>query len=335
MISSTVQTLLTPVSQTYDYDRKHSTKVSIFGAGTIGAAIAFSLLVQNVAEDLVLVDQDEDLVRGELLDLEQASALMEHSKVCGGRNYTISDNSQICIITVGAGGDNDRQTLIRNTNIFKDVIPKVAMHNPDSILLIVTDPVDVLSFVAWKLSNFPPNRVIGYGNILQTAKFKHLLSQKFKVSPSSMHAFVIGEQGPKSVPVWSGVSISGVHLKDVNSRLGTEEDPENWLDIHKEVLKRQTEVERLKSCESWSLAVSVTKLAKAILHDTKECFSVSTHLKGFRQGVNNDVFLSLPCIIGNEGVFTIVKQMLSEEEQELLQESVDYMSGLQKDLNLQ
>lgn len=261
---------------------------------------------------------------------------VDHSKVSGGKNYSISNNSRICIITVGAGGEDDRETLIRNTNIFKEIIPEVVKYNPHAVLLIVTNPVDILTYVAWKLSNFSPNRVFGYGNVLQSIKFKHLLASKFKVSPNSLHAFIIGQQGPKSVPVWSGVSVSGVRLRDINSKLGTEDDPENWMEIHNEVIERQMVVERLKSCESWGLAISVTKLVKAILQDTKECFSVSTHLT-ICHGVDNtdkDVFLSLPCIIGSDGVFTIVKQSLSEKEKCLLQDSANYMNELQKNLDL-
>ncbi|KAF5303700.1 hypothetical protein FQR65_LT00844 [Abscondita terminalis] len=337
MITSTAQALLTNVYQTIENERKRIDKISIIGAGTIGSTIAFSLIAQNVSDEVVLIDQNEALVRGEVLDLQQAAMFAEHVKVYGGKGYYFSSNSRICIITIGAGYDEHQDAIIRNTTIFKDVIPKVVKNSPNAILIIVTNPVDILTYVAWKLSKFPPNRVIGYGNVLQSARFRHLLADELKVSPNTLHAFVIGQQGPKSVPVWSGVSVSGVRLRDINNKLGTEDDPENWVDLHKQAIKRELEVERLKSCESWGLALSVTKLSKAILQDTKECFSVSTHLKGCRHGDENskkDVFLSLPCIIGTNGVFTIVKQILSEKEKCMLQDSANYMNELQKKLNV-
>ncbi|KAF2896296.1 hypothetical protein ILUMI_09881 [Ignelater luminosus] len=336
MFTTTVKALMTHVSPTLDISAKCRNKITVIGAGTVGTAIAFCLLAQKVTDELVLIDQNEELARGEMLDMQHATMYLDSPNITSSTNYEDSKNSRICIITAGTGPERNKIALVtRNTEIFKAVIPQVVTYSPNSILLIVTNPVDILTYVAWKLSDFPPHRVIGSGTILESARFRYLLAQKLGVSTSSLHAFVIGEQGGNSIPVWSGVSVSGVRLRDINRDLGTEHDPEDWTDIHRQVVESESEIERLKSCGSWGIALSVARVVKAILCDTKECFPISTHIKGCRHGVDKDVFLSLPCVLGCQGVCYIVRQNLNNKEKELLQQCANEMNELQKKLMLE
>ncbi|XP_017780489.1 PREDICTED: L-lactate dehydrogenase B chain-like [Nicrophorus vespilloides] len=251
-------------------------------------------------------------------------------------DYASTANSKICIVTAGARGSEDKKDVIvrQNTEIFRQIVPQLVSHSPNCILLVCSYPVDEMSFVAWKLSKLPPQRVIGSGTILESARFRCLIAQKLDVHPDSCQAFVIGEQGCNSIPVWSSVSVAGVRLRDVNPDLGTGVDPEDWQSIHKEVMESAKEVTCLKECGSWGMALSVARIVRAVLFDSKECFAISTHIKGCRHGVEKDVFLSLPCIVGCAGVQFIVRQHLSDDEKDCMQKSADRMYETQKTLGL-
>lgn len=141
----------------------------------------------------------------------------------------------------------------RNTDILKNLVPKLVEHSPDTTLLIVSNPCDILTYVAWKLSGLPKNRVIGSGTNLDSSRFRFLLAQRLAVAPTSMHGWIIGEHGDSSVPVWSGVNIAGIRLREINPSAGLEGDQENWAECHKEVVNAAYEVIKLKGYTSWAI----------------------------------------------------------------------------------
>ncbi|KAK9747456.1 lactate/malate dehydrogenase, NAD binding domain [Popillia japonica] len=207
-------------------------------------------------------------------------------------DYASSADSKICIVTAGAtvAGDNKELTAKQNTEIFKEIIPELVKYSPNCILIICSQPVDIMTYVAWKLSSFQPYRVIGSGTILESARLRFLIAQRLEVEASSCQAFVIGEHGRKSVPVWSAVSVSGVRLREVNPNLGTDNDPEDWQELHKQVVESAEEVNRLKQCGSWGMALSISRLVRAIIEDSRECYPISTHIKVcFARGVGIDI----------------------------------------------
>lgn len=156
-------------------------------------------------------------------------------------DYALSAGSKLCIITAGARqreGESRLNLVQRNTDILKGMIPKLVQHSPDTTLLIVSNPVDLLTYVAWKISGLPKERVIGSGTNLDSSRFRFLLSERFNVAPSSTHGWIIGEHGDSSVPVWSGVNVAGVRLRDLNPDAGTAADKENWSEIHTQVVQR-------------------------------------------------------------------------------------------------
>ena len=158
----------------------------------------------------------------------------------------MSAGSKLCIVTAGARqreGESRLNLVQRNTDILKGMIPKLVQHSPDTTLLIVSNPVDLLTYVAWKLSGLPKERVIGSGTNLDSARFRFLLSERFNVAPSSAHGWIIGEHGDSSVPVWSGVNVAGVRLRDINPNAGTEKDTEDWGQIHTQVVQRSGEMD--------------------------------------------------------------------------------------------
>lgn len=158
----------------------------------------FRILSQNISSDLALVDMVEDKLKGEMLDLQHGSAFLRNAKINASTDYSITANSSVCIVTAGARqkeGETRLDLVQRNTNIFKKIIPELVKYSPNTILLIVSNPVDILTYVAWKLSGLPKNQVIGSGTNLDSARFRFLLSEKLKVAPTSCHGWMIGEHG--------------------------------------------------------------------------------------------------------------------------------------------
>lgn len=153
----------------------------------------------------------------------------------------VTSNSDVIVITAGCRqrpGESRLELVQRNTEIYKKMVPKLAEYSPDAILLVVSNPVDILTYVTWKLSGFPSSRVVGSGTNLDSARFRYYIGEKLDISPTSCHGWIIGEHGDSSVPVWSGVNVAGVNLIDLNPKLGQEDDPENWNELHTKIVQR-------------------------------------------------------------------------------------------------
>ncbi|CAH8661245.1 unnamed protein product [Heterobilharzia americana] len=208
-MSSTVKSIMQAVAPPGTESRSR-TKVTVVGVGAVGMAAAFSLM--NVAGEIALIDVVADKVKGEVLDLQHGQQFLRRCKVSGGTDYKYSENSDIVVITAGARqneGESRLNLVQRNVEIYKFIIPQVVKYSPDCILIIVSNPVDVLTYVAHKLSGFPAHRVIGTGTMLDSARFRFLLGRKLGVSANSVHGYVVGEHGDSSVPVWSNVNVGG------------------------------------------------------------------------------------------------------------------------------
>ncbi|KAK9882451.1 hypothetical protein WA026_021481 [Henosepilachna vigintioctopunctata] len=311
-------------------------KVTIVGVGQVGMACAFTLLTQGISSDVVLVDVFEDKLKGEVMDLQHGSLFLRNPKIVGSTKYESTANSKICIITAGARqreGESRLNLVQRNTDIFKSIIPQLVKYSPNTILLVVSNPVDVLTYVAWKISGLPRNRVIGSGTNLDSSRFRFLLSQKLGIAPTSCHGYIIGEHGDSSVAVWSGVNVAGVRLHELNPKAGTENDNECWWKIHKQVIDSAYEIIKLKGYTSWAIGLSVGSIVRSILRNSEELHAVSVYVKGIH-GIEEEVFLSLPAILGTNGLTRIVKQKLENEEIDKLKNSAQVISEVQKDIVL-
>lgn len=315
--------------------KKPLEKITIVGAGTLGTAIAYTLLVQGLGNEVALIDQNEPLARGEALDMLHATHFLNNQQVTCGTDYSAANLSKIIIITAGARNFDNKETATKqNTEIFRELIPQLISHADNAIFIICSYPVDEMSYVTWKLSGLPPHKVIGAGTYLETTRFRRGIADRMNVHPSCCRAFVIGEHGPKSIPIWSSVNVAGVRLAEVNPDIGTPQDPEDWNSIFRDIVDSAEEVVCLKECASWGMALSVARIVRAILHDTGECFTVSTHIKGCRHGIDKDVFMSLPVILGCDGVKKLIKQSFTDTEKEALQKSADRMFDLFRTLDL-
>ncbi|XP_025245304.1 L-lactate dehydrogenase A-like 6B isoform X2 [Theropithecus gelada] len=198
---------------------------------------------------------------------------------------------------------------------------------------IVSGALDILSYVAWKLSAFPKNRVIGSGCNLDTARFRFLIGQKLGIHSESCHGWILGEHGDSSVPVWSGVNIAGVPLKDLNSDIGTDKDPEQWKNVHEEVIATAYEIIKMKGYTSWAIGLSVADLTESILKNLRRTHPVSTIIKGL-YGIDEEVFLSIPCILGENGITHLIKIKLTPEEEARLKKSAKTLWEIQKELKI-
>lgn len=311
-------------------------KISIIGIGQVGIATAFIILNQNISENLVLVDTDERRLYGETLDLQQGSIFMKNSKVEASTDFSKTENSKLCIVTAGArtkSGESRLSLVQRNTDIMKSIIPKIVKYSPNTVILMVTNPVDILSYVAWKISGLPPNKVIGSGTNLDSSRFRFLLSQKLGVATISCHGYIVGEHGDSSVALWSSVDVAGVRLRELNPAAGTDKDPENWREIHQKVINSAYEVIKLKGSTCWAVALSAGAIAKSILRNPVHICAISINGNGL-YGIKDDIFLSLPCLLDTEGLCKVVKKNLDEDEIGQLRKSAGILGQIQNDLKL-
>lgn len=307
-------------------------KVTVVGVGQVGMACAFSLLTQHICSELALVDVMADKLKGEMMDLQHGLTFLKNVKIDASPDYSVSAGSRVCIVTAGARqreGESRLSLVQRNTDIYKGIIPQLVKYSPKTILLIVSNPVDILTYVAWKISGLPKHRVIGSGTNLDSARFRFHLSQRLNVAPNSAHGWIIGEHGDSSVPVWSGVNVAGVRLRDLNPLAGTADDPDKFNELHKEVVNSAYEIIKLKGYTSWAIGLSVASLVNSFLKNMRQCFAVSVGVKGYH-GIDKDAFLSLPCILGENGVTHVIKQTLTDGEKSQLQKSANTLFEVQE-----
>lgn len=230
------------------------------------------------------------------MDLQHGSKFLKNPKLSAGTDYALTADSRICIVTAGARqreGESRLDLVQRSTDILKGIIPQLVKYSPNTTPLMVANPVDIMTFVAWKLSGLPKNRVIVSGTNLDSSRFRFSMSQKLDLAPTSCHGWIIGEHGDSSVPVWSGVNIAGVRLREINPAVGTPEDTEKWNELHKKVVDSAYEVIKLKGYTSWAIGLSCANLAPAILRNESSVHAVSTSVFD-EHGIDKNVFLSLP-----------------------------------------
>lgn len=311
-------------------------KVTIVGVGQVGMACAYSIVNKRLAGELCLVDVDEKKLQGELMDLQHGLQFAGHMKLQASTNYDITAGSKLCILTAGVRqkeGEDRRSLLDRNVKIFKGIVPELVKYSPDTIFLVVSNPVDVMAYVTWKLSGLPSHRVFGSGTSLDSSRLRHQMSQRLGIDPASCHGYVIGEHGESSVVVWSGLNVAGVRLVDLNPKIGTDEDPEKWVDVHKQVINGATDVIKLKGYTSWAIGLCVSELVACVLRNKKTVYALSTMAKGV-QGIEQEIFVSLPCTLSQNGINSIVNLRLTDSERKKLQKSAAELHELFKSAKL-
>lgn len=314
--------------QTINQQAINQRKVAMIGCGFVGAATAFALMESGLFTEMVLIDADKDRAEGEAMDISHGLPFARPMKIYAGDYADIAD-AAIVIITAGANQkpDETRLDLVhKNVEIYKTIIPQIASQNFGGILLIVSNPVDILTYVALKLSGFTSNRVIGSGTVLDTARLKYNLGEHLDVDSRSVHAFIIGEHGDSELAVWSSATVSGVPIDTFCEMRGHYNHDAAEARIAKEVKNSAYEIIEKKKATYFGVAMAVRRICEAIIRDEKSVLPVSNLVCG-EFGIS-DVALSMPAIVGSEGVEEIVPISLDEDEMEKLQKSAETLKGI-------
>ena len=308
-------------------------KAVMIGCGFVGSASVFSLMQSGLFSEIAMIDADMSKAEGEAMDISHGIPFAKQMKIYAGSYDDVTD-AGIVIITAGANQkpNETRLDLVnKNVAIFKQIIPEIAKRSFEGILLVVANPVDILTHVAQKLSGLPENRVIGSGTVLDTARLKYRLGEHLSVDSRSVHAFIIGEHGDSEIAVWSSANVSGIPLNDFCEMRGHFQHEKAMREIAEQVKNSAYEIIQRKHATYFGVAMAVKRICEVIVRDEKSILPVSTAMHG-EHGIE-DVVLSMPCIVGKDGIETKVPISLSEEEERKLKESVEIlkktMSGLE------
>lgn len=308
-------------------------KCAMIGCGLVGASAAFSLVESGLFSELVLIDANRDKAEGEAMDLSHGMPFARPMEIYAGSYDDIRDCGLI-IITAGANQkpDETRMDLVKkNVGIFKSIIPEIKKRQCEGILLIVSNPVDILTYAALKLSDFPPNRVIGSGTVLDTARLKYLLGQHLKVDSRSVHAFIIGEHGDSELAVWSSANVSGVELDHFCEMCGHFRHMETMQQLYEGVRDSAYEIIRKKGATYYGIAMAVRRIAECILRDEHSILPVSSLIEG-HYGISG-VCMGIPAIVGSTGVEKVLDIPLSEEERKKLTASAQAIQEVLKTID--
>ena len=303
-------------------------KVAIIGCGFVGSSSAFALMQSGLFSEMVLIDADVNRAEGEALDISHGLPFAKPMKIYAGSYEDIAD-AAIVIVTAGAGqkpGETRLDLVKKNVEIFKSIIPEIAKQDFNGILLIVANPVDILTYVAAKLSKLPQGRVFGSGTVLDSARLKYLLGEHLDVDNRSVHAFIIGEHGDSEIAAWSSANVSGIPLNDFCEMRGYFKHEESMKKILEEVKNSAYEIIEKKHATYYGIAMSVRRICEAIIRDEKSILPVSSIQKG-EYGIEN-VALSIPAIVGREGVEKVVPIKLSDTEKKELIKSAETLKNV-------
>ncbi|MDR1970163.1 MAG: L-lactate dehydrogenase [Candidatus Nomurabacteria bacterium] len=289
-------------------------KISIIGAGFVGSTAAYTLMMKGIASEIVLVDATPEKAIGEAMDIEHGSPFAAESVVRAG-GYEDTHNSDIVIITAGTNqkpGETRIDLIIRNAAIMRDVAGQVAEQSPNAVVLIVSNPVDVMTYVFRDVTGFPKNRVIGSGTNLDSARLRYLLNQKFGIDSHSIHAQVWGEHGDSEFPVWSLVRVAGMSINEASNQFGGVMADSDYNAIGDMVRNAAYEVINRKGATYYGIGMSIARICETILRDEKSVLPVSVLLHG-EYGID-DVYLSLPAVLGEHGVEKVLTPGISDDE---------------------
>lgn len=294
-------------------------KVVIIGDGAVGSSIAFSLVLNNAINEIVIIDVNKNKALGDALDLNHGMSLTAPKKIKAGE-YDDILGAHIIILACGVSqkeGETRLELLARNEKIFDSVFAGIKPYlDKDAIVLVVTNPVDVLALYTYKKLGLPANQVIGSGTVLDTARLKFLLSQETGIDPRSIHAYVIGEHGDSEVAAFSVTSIAGVSIKDYCHSCGKCLDCglKKLGEIAYEVKNSAYDIIKMKGATYYGIALAVNRIIESIVNDQHSVLTVSTYIESEFDGQIKDVYLSLPCVLTNRGVKEIIRPNYSKEE---------------------
>ncbi len=296
-------------------------KIGIVGCGHVGGTAAYTLALQGIGSELVLVDRDPGLADAQCMDILHATPFGQPVRVRAG-DYADLAGCALVIFAAGVGqlpGESRMQLLTRNAKVFAEAVPQVMHHAGDPILLIATNPLDIMTQIATSLSGLPPDRVLGSGTMLDSARFRALLAERYRVSPASVHAYVLGEHGDSEVLVWSGARIAGVPLQQFAQACATPLTAADIAQIDEAVRRAAYRIIDGKGATYYGVGAALARLARCILNDERTVFTACSRVPDL-DGVT-DVALSLPSVIGRDGMQMRIQPELSTDERKALRDS--------------
>jgi L-lactate dehydrogenase len=300
-------------------------KIAIVGVGLVGSTFAYSLLLSGLASEIVLVDVNRERAEGEAMDLNHAVPFAHPTRIRAGA-YLDCEGAAITVIAAGTAqkpGESRLDLVRRNAGIFGQIVPQVASANPDGIIVVATNPVDVLTYVTMELAGLPPNRVFGSGTILDTARFRYLLSAHIGIDPRSVHAYVVGEHGDSEVPVWSLANVAGMRLPTFCAENGIEMTSETMDRIFAATRDAAYEIISRKGATYYAVAAGLMRITESILRDQRTVLSISSLIEDY-YGID-DVCLSLPTVVGRHGIERVLRLDLSPREARGIRASADVL----------
>lgn len=308
-------------------------KVAIIGMGSVGSSFAFALMQSGLAREIALVDNNEKKAQGECMDLNHGMSFVAPTKIYA-RGFDGVKDADIVVVTAGAKqhpGETRIDLVEKNLAIFKEIIPKVTAVAPETVLLVVTNPVDILTYVTLKISGFPRARVLGSGTTLDTSRLRYLVSEHCKVDARNVHAYIIGEHGDTELPVWSNANIGGMKVTECCPACIQSCDSGKDLDaIFEEVKNAAYKIIEAKDATYYAVALALVRITEAILRDENSILPVSTLIDDY-YGIE-DVCLSLPSLVNRKGIERFLRIDLSETEQGQLKHSADTLKEIIKEL---
>ncbi len=307
-------------------------KIAIIGCGFVGSAGAFALMQSGLFSEMVLLDANKDRAEGEALDIGHGMPLAKPMQIYAG-NYDDLTDAAVIVVTAGANqkpGETRLDLVKKNVAIFKSIMPEISKRHCEGVMLVVANPVDILTYTALKFSGMPENHVIGSGTVLDTARLKYLLGEHLKVDSRSIHAFIIGEHGDSEFATWSSANISGVPLSDFCNMRGHFNHVEAMREIENSVRNSAYEIIKRKNATYYGIAMSIKKIAESIIRDEKSVMPISSLMRD-TYGIN-DVCLSMPAIVGKDGVEDLIPIRLSAEENKKLRSSAEILKSVLNDV---
>jgi L-lactate dehydrogenase len=296
-------------------------KVGLVGTGMVGSSIAYALMQRHLANELALIDKDSARAEGEAMDLNHGMPFVRPMRISAG-GYEQLAGSEIVVITAGANqrpGETRLDLLQRNAAVFRDIVPQVVAASPEAIILVATNPVDILTTLAVDLAGLPAGRVIGSGTILDTARFRYLLGEHYRVDPRSIHAYIVGEHGDTELALWSLANIAGVRLRDFVDPEGRGYNQTAMDSIFEQTRTAAYEIIKRKQATYYAIGLGLLTIVQAVLRDQRTVLTVSTPMTG-QYGVEG-IATSLPTIVGRHGAVEILDLPISDEERAAFQHS--------------
>jgi len=310
-------------------------RVVVVGAGSVGATYCYALAQSGLADEIVLIDKNTDLVKGQVLDLSHGQPFFPSVIIRAGSPDDYTD-AQLVVVTAGAaqkdGAESRLQLLKKNAEIIREIAREVAEKQCQGVLLIVSNPVDVLTYVALKETGWVRGRVIGSGTVLDSARFRYLISQHCKVDVHSVHAYILGEHGDSEFAAWSMTNVGGIGIDEYTAVC---DDPADWPSergkMEEMVRKSAYHIINYKGSTHFGVGMALVRISEAILRNQRSVLSVSSFVDG-EYGLK-DLCISLPCIVDEGGVNHIISGKLTHEEQQSLEHSAQTLKDAIQSLN--